>query len=61
MSFFAIADPGCIPYGIGEGAWLDDAVTATFVAGTGRSAGTGDSVGAAAGGGGAGVALENVF
>lgn len=41
MSFFARLEPGGTPYGIGEGAWVEDAVTATFVAGTGGSAGTG--------------------
>jgi len=41
MSFFAIPGPGGIPYGIGEGAWLDDVVAARLVAGTGGSAGTG--------------------
>ena len=58
MSFFARADPGGIPYGIGEGAWVDDAVTATFVVDAGGNAGTGGWVGVtAAAGRGAGVAV----
>lgn len=41
MSFFAILEPEGTPYGIGEGAWVEGAATATFVAGAGGSAGTG--------------------
>lgn len=51
MSLFAIAGPGGIPYGIGEGAWVEDVVTATFVAGTGGNAGTGGWAGVEAGAG----------
>lgn len=59
ISFFAIADPGGMPYGIGERAWADDAVTGTFVGGTGGRAGTGGWDGVEAATGGAGVALES--